>query len=122
MNSSMTEVEMLNSIIENIKTEWSGKFKGKTDEEITKVVNDYLTYNDYKNMSEGEWDEHYLLESIYEIEKILEEKILEEKILEEKKINKHKSIALIATFNKTIPQYLIELLNEAKNDLEEINK
>ena len=108
----MTEVEMLNSIIENIKTEWSGKFKGKTDEEITKVVNDYLTYNDYKNMSEGEWDEHYLLESIYEIEKILEEK----------KINKHKSIALIATFNKTIPQYLIELLNEAKNDLEEINK
>jgi len=118
----MTEVEMLNSIIENIKTEWSGKFKGKTDEEITKVVNDYLTYNDYKNMSDGEWDEHYLLESIYEIEKILEEKILEEKILEEKKINKHKSIALIATFNKTLPQYLIELLNEAKNDLEEINK
>jgi len=113
----MTEVEMLNSIIENIKTEWIGKFKGITDEEITKVVNDYLTYNDYKNMSEGEWDEHYLLESIYEIEKILEEKILEEK-----KINKHKSIALIATFNKTIPQYLIELLNEAKNDLEEINK
>ena len=112
MNSCMTEDEMQNSIIEEMKTVGSEKFKWITYGEITRVINDYLTDISYKNMSEGEWGEYYLLESIYEIEKLLEEK----------KINKHKSVAVISTFNKTIPQYLIELLNEAKNDLEETNK
>ena len=74
MSSCMTEEEMLNSIIEEMKTDGSEKLKWITDGEITKVVNDYLTYINYKNMSEGDWGEYYLSESICEIEKLLDEK------------------------------------------------
>ena len=80
MNNYLTYDEMYDSIIETMKTEWVEKFKEITDGEITKEVGDYLTYNDYKDMFEGAWYEQYLSESIYEIEKLLEEK---------KKINKN---------------------------------
>ena len=113
MKGCMSNEEMKESLIEFIIDDT--EFSEISQDEIIEIVDKRLEYEEYENMTQGDWEEYYLHENLSEIEKSLNEKKKEkQRLIQQKK----KIVATVATLNPTVISDILELILIETNRIE----